>query len=98
MKRNSMVVDNVGTYHHGSRTHLRPRPTSHKINPTTSTITMMAVQKPALKISPITWHDLKVIAIANIQSPSKEYFFMSSFFYSYAKPLPKGERSPPAVV
>src|SRR5436309_2655051 len=40
-----------------SKIYLRPRPTSHKINPTTRTIRMIAVQKPALKIPPTTWQE-----------------------------------------
>jgi hypothetical protein len=49
---------------------------------------MIAVQKPALKIPPITSHELSVIAIARAKIHTEAKFFMSSFFYTYAKALP----------
>lgn len=39
--------------------YLRLLPTSQSIKPTTRTITIIAVQKPALKIPPTTWQDDK---------------------------------------
>ena len=69
--------------------HLRLLPTNQRIKPTTKTIKIIAVQKPALKIPPITSHELTVIASAIIQSHNVEYCFMSLFFYNHAKVLPQ---------
>jgi len=55
---------------------------------TTITIKIIAVQKPALKIPPITSQELSVKTKAIADSHKDEYFFMITFFSSIAKALP----------
>lgn len=59
--------------------YLRPRLTNHSIKPTTNTTRIIAVQKPALKIPPITSQEDRVIAIANTNSQTVESFFIILF-------------------
>ncbi len=60
--------------------YLLPRPTSQRIRATTTTISIMADQNPALKMPPTTSHELRVIAVANKPSHKIEYCFMRSSF------------------
>ena len=60
--------------------YLLPLPTNQRIKPTTRTIKMIAVQKPALKIPSTNSQELSVIAITIAQSHIKEYCLMSSYF------------------
>jgi len=70
----------VGSY-------LRPLPTNHKINPTTNTTNKIPTHMPALKMPPTTSQDDNVIAVANTNSPNKEYCFMSSSFWGILQKL-----------
>jgi hypothetical protein len=67
--------------------YLRPLPTSHKINPTTSTTTKIPTHTPALKMPPTTSQDDNVIAVANAKSTNNEYCFMSSSFWGIVQKL-----------
>ena len=64
--------------HHGCKLLLlqenyrRPLPTNQRISPTTNTTNKIPIHTPALKISPTTSQDDKLIAIANAKSPNKE--------------------------
>lgn len=66
-------------------------PNIQRINPTTTTTRIIAVQNPALKIPPITSQEDKVITNAIAQSQTVENFFIKSIFYTYAKALPPTE-------
>jgi hypothetical protein len=47
----------------------------------------MAVQKPALKMPPITWQELTIITNAIAQSHKDEYCFMRSSFHAVLQKL-----------
>jgi hypothetical protein len=60
--------------------YLRPRPTSQRINPIIATTIRIPTHMPALKMPPITSHELSVIAMARAESHNEEIFFMSLTF------------------
>ena len=62
---------------------------SHKIRTTTITTRMIADQKPALKIPPITSQELKLTNIAIARIHMGIICFIARLFPNYAKALPK---------